>query len=234
MLIARDIRLALLISGLWHSTFPTRPSPLDLPHSTFPTRNSPCPMEPIENRVAQSEITVYNLEDLWDNRSVTEFDIAPFLTDGLMLQEKPFREAVKAHDWSQYDDEHVAVHCTTDAIVPTWGYMLLASKLKGIAASVAFGDAEDLRRDYYVRALEAEDWSQFENKPVVIKGCGGDTVPDVAYLIATQKLQGVASKLMYGEPCSSVPLWRRPKKQKPRPEAASVGVAKPDLPSPGA
>jgi hypothetical protein len=190
-------------------------------------------MEPVENRVAQSEITVYNLEDLWDNRPITELDIAPFLTDGLMLQEKPFRNDVKAHDWSQYADQHVAIHCTTDAIVPTWGYMLLASKLEGIAASVAFGDADALRRDHYVRALNAEDWSQFQDKPVVIKGCGGDTVPEVAYLIATQKLQGVARKLLYGEPCSSVPLWRRPQKERPEP-ASAVGVTKPDLPSPGA
>jgi hypothetical protein len=189
-------------------------------------------MEPIENRVAQSEIVVYNLDELWDNRPITELDIAPFLTDGLMLQEKPFRNDVKAHDWSRYEDEHVAIHCSTDAIVPTWGYMLLASKLEGIAASVAFGDADALRRDHYIRALEAEDWSQFQDKPVVIKGCGGDTVPEVAYLIATQKLQGVARKLLYGEPCSSVPLWRRP--QKERPQAAAVGVTKPNLPSPSA
>ena len=190
-------------------------------------------MEPIENRVAQSDITVYNLDDLWDNRSVTELDIAPFLTEGLMLQEKPFRAAVKEHDWSQYADQHVAISCSTDAIVPTWGYMLLASKLEDVAASVAFGTADDLRRDHYVRALEDEDWSQFEGKPVVIKGCGGDTVPTVAYLLATQKLQGVARKLLYGEPCSSVPLWRQPKKKK-KPKASAVGVTKPDLPSPNA
>jgi hypothetical protein len=188
-------------------------------------------METIENRVAQSEIAVFNLEDLWDNRPIVEFDIAPFLTDGLMLQEKPFREDVKAHDWSQYADEHVAVYCSTDAIVPTWGYMLIASTLEGVAQSVAFGREDDLLRDYFVRALEHTDFADYDDRPVVIKGCGSNVVPEVAYLIATQKLQAHASKLMYGEPCSSVPLWRRPKEDKP--DADAVGVKKPDLPTPG-
>jgi hypothetical protein len=190
-------------------------------------------MESLENRVAQSEIVVYNLAELWDERPITELDIAPFLVEGLMLKEEPFRNDVKAHDWSQYDSHHVALYCSTDAIVPTWGYMLIASKLEGVAASVTFGREDDVLRDYYVRALEAQDWAPFEDRPVVIKGCGGDTVPQVAYLIATQKLQGVARKLMYGEPCSSVPLWRRPKEDTEKPDAKAVGVKKPDLPSPG-
>ena len=185
----------------------------------------------LTNRVAESEITVYNLADLWDDAPVDELDIEPFLVQGLMLKEEPFREDVKAYDFSQHAGHHVAIHCSTDAIVPTWGYMLLASKLEGIARSVTFGHEDDLIRDYYIRALEDEDWSAYADKPVVIKGCGGDTVPDVAYLIATQKLQGVARKLMYGEPCSSVPLWRRPqKKKKP---AASAKAVSANLPTPG-
>ncbi len=190
-------------------------------------------MEALENRVAQSEIAVYNLADLWNEQPITEVDIAPFLVEGLMLKEEPFREDVKAHDWAQYEDHHVALYCSTDAIVPTWGYMLIASKLDGVAASVTFGREDDVLRDYYVRALETQDWSAYEDRPVVIKGCGGDTVPDVAYLIATQKLQSVARKLMYGEPCSSVPIWRRPQKDPEGPDAKAVGVKKPDLPSPG-
>ncbi|PEN12252.1 hypothetical protein CRI94_14530 [Longibacter salinarum] len=189
-------------------------------------------MEPITNRVAESEIAVFNLDNLWDDRTVTELDLSPFLVKGLMLKEKPFREDVREHDWSQYDDQHVAVYCSTDAIVPTWGYMLIASKLEGIAASVSFGREDDLVRDYYVRALDAQDWSDYEDRPVVIKGCGSDRVPEVAYLIATQKLQGVGRKLMYGEPCSSVPLWRKQKPQKEKPAAKATGVKKPDLPSP--
>lgn len=191
-------------------------------------------MESLENRVAQSDITVYNLDELWDEQPVTELDIASFLVEGLMLKEEPFRADVKAHDWSQYDDHHVALYCSTDAIVPTWGYMLIASKLDGIARSVTFGREDDAIRDHFVCALEQEDWSAYADKPVVIKGCGSDRVPTVAYLIATQKLQGVARKLMFGEPCSSVPLWRRPQPKQETPSTNAVGVKKPDLPTPSA
>lgn len=191
-------------------------------------------METLENSVADSEIEVFNLADLWDDRPVTEFDIRPFLEEGLMLKEKPFREAVSEHDWDQYEDEHVALYCSTDAIVPTWAYMLIASKLKDVAASTTFGRADDLRREYYVRALNDVDWSAFEDRPIVIKGCGSDVVPEMAYVMATQKLQEVARKLMYGEPCSSVPLWRRPQEDtSPEEEAEAVGVDA-DLPTSGA
>ncbi|MEM1044304.1 MAG: DUF2480 family protein [Bacteroidota bacterium] len=188
------------------------------------------------NRVAQSDITTYNLEELWDGKPVVEFDLAPHLVEGLVLREVPFREAMKAHDWSQYDDHHVAVFCSTDAIVPTWAAMLVASKLEGVAASVAHGRKADLVRDRFTRALDAEDWAQFEGKPVVIKGCGSAIVPANAYLIATQKLQGVAKKLMYGEPCSSVPLWRKPKAVASKPAAAAkpAGMKPVGLPRPAA
>ena len=187
----------------------------------LPSRN-PKLMEPIVNRVAESDIVVYNLEDLWDGKPVVEFDLAPHLIEGLVLREKPFREAMKAHDWTQYEGQHVAVFCSTDAIIPTWAAMLVASKLVGRAASVASGRAADLIRDHFTRALDAEDWSRFADGTVVIKGCGSKVVPANAYLIATQRLQGVAGKLMYGEPCSSVPLWRKPKAA-----SAPVGAAKP-------
>ena len=191
-------------------------------------------MEPIENRVAQGEIEVYNLADLWDDAHIPELDISTFLVEGLMLKEEEFRDAVEEHDWSQYKDEHVALYCSTDAIVPTWGYMLIASELHGTTRSTTIGRTDDLLREYYTEALANEDWSAYEDKPVVIKGCGDDEVPEMAYVHATQKLQEVARKLMYGEPCSSVPLWRRPKEDKPKPDADAVGVKKPDLPSPGA
>jgi hypothetical protein len=171
-------------------------------------------MEPIRNRVAESEIEVYNLEKLWDGREIIELDLEPFLVEGLVLREIPFREAVKEHDWQQYQDKHVAVFCSTDAIIPTWAYMLIASRVAKIAASIALGRTADLLRDHFTRALEEEDWSRFEDKPVVIKGCGSRVVPPNAYLLATRKLQDVAGKLMYGEPCSSVPLWRKPKSPK--------------------
>ena len=134
-------------------------------------------MEPIVNRVAQSDIEVFNLEALWDKREVVEFDIEPFLVEGLILREVPFRDAVKNTDWSQYADRHVAVFCSTDAIIPTWAFMLIASRLDGIAQSVGFGRKEDLIRDYFNRELEAIDWSRYEGKPDVVKGCATRVVP---------------------------------------------------------
>jgi len=191
-------------------------------------------MEPIVNRVAESDVVVYNLEDLWDEKPVVELDLAPFLYKGLVLREKEFRAAVKEHDWQQYRDAHVAVFCSTDAIIPTWAPMLVATKLEGVARSVAYGRKEDLVRDHFVRALEREDWSQYADQIVVVKGCASKIVPTDAYLLATQKLQGVARKLMYGEPCSSVPLWRKPAA---RPEAGGaarpVGAVKPVIPVTG-
>lgn len=168
-------------------------------------------MEPIINRVAESDIEVYDLAALWGERQVVELDIAPFLFQELILREKEFRAHIKAHDWSAYAGVHVAVFCSADAIIPLWAYMLIAARLKPHAASVGFGRAADVVRDFYVRALDEEDWAQYTDKIVVVKGCGNKVVPVDAYMIATQKLQEVARKLMYGEPCSSVPLWRRPK-----------------------
>ncbi len=168
-------------------------------------------MEPIVNRVAESDIEVFDLSAIWGDSKVVEFDLAPFLFQGLILKEKDFRQSMKDQDWSEFAGAHVAVHCSIDAIIPTWAYMLVAARLKDYAATVGFGTPAELIRDYFVRALDDFDWSIYQEKIVVIKGCGNHVVPMDAYLIATQKLQDVARKLMYGEPCSSVPLWRRPK-----------------------
>ncbi|SHK21324.1 DUF2480 family protein [Rhodothermus profundi] len=184
-------------------------------------------MEPIVNRVAQSDIVVYNLEALWDGHPIVELDLAPFLEEGLILREKPFRQQVQAHDWSQYADQHVAIYCSTEAIVPIWAYMLVATRLHGIARSVAFGRRDDLLRNYFVRALEREDWSAYRDRIVVVKGCASRVVPVDAYVQAVHHLQQVARKVMYGEPCSSVPLWRRPEARS-QPTARAVRPALPD------
>lgn len=171
------------------------------------------------NRVAESDITTLDLAALAEGVETVTFDLAPFLHRGLVLRERDFRQSVKDHDWSQYAGQHVAVTCSADAIVPTWAYMLVTAKLTGVATSVGEGTEASVRRDHFVRAMEAHDWSQYAGKPVVIKGCGNDTVPVDAFLLATQKLQAVAKKLMYGEPCSSVPVWRQP------PAAPPAGAA---------
>lgn len=181
-------------------------------------------MEPIINRVDESDITVFNLEELWDEQPVVELDIERFLFEGLVVREKDFRAKVREHEWSLYEGKHVAVYCSADAIVPTWSYMLIASKLEGAARSVALGREADLVRDHFVRALEKVDWSAYDGIPVVIKGCGSRRVPPSAYLLATLKLQAVAGKIMYGEPCSSVPLWRRARASAERPAAAKPAV----------
>ena len=186
----------------------------------------------IVNRVAQSDLVTFNLEDLWDQRPVAEFDLAPFLFREMVLREKDFRASMKAFDWAQYADSHVAVFCSADAIIPTWAWMLVASKLEPVARSVALGRREDLIRERFARALESLDWSRYEGKPVVVKGCGSDVVPPAAYLLATTKLQQVAAKLMYGEACSSVPLWRKPRTAPATLPATLPDAGKPQPPVP--
>jgi len=166
-------------------------------------------MEPIVNRVAESEIEVLNLEALWDGGEVEEFDLAPLLHLGLVLREKEFRHAVSEYDWAQFKGRHVALYCSTEAIVPTWAYMYLVTRLEGIAETVVVGRREDLLRDFFVLRLNEFDWSIYEDRMVVVKGCASDVVPPDAYLIATRELQRRARKIMYGEPCSAVPIWRR-------------------------
>ena len=193
----------------------------------------------LTNRVAQSGILVYNLEDHLvgadgEMQEAADVDLAPWLHRGLVLREKPFREAVEAHDWSAYAGQHVGIFCSADAIVPTWAYMLVATRLREHAVSVGFGSKEDAIRDYFTRALAAEDWAPYEGRIVVVKGCGSRLVPTGAYVQATLALQGVAKKLMYGEPCSAVPLWRAPKPARPAVAAAtkSAGIARPALATP--
>ncbi len=164
----------------------------------------------IVNRVAQSGIEVYNLEKLWDGAPVLELDLTPFLEQGLLLREKPFRAKVAAHDWAMYQDAHVAVYCSTEALIPAWAYMLVASRLHE-ARSVGLGTPEEIVRNWFERELADEDWSRYSDRIVVVKGCGSGIVPESAYVTAIQRLMRVARKVMYGEPCSNIPLWRRPK-----------------------
>ncbi|GAB5536431.1 MAG: DUF2480 family protein [Rubricoccaceae bacterium] len=169
------------------------------------------------NRVAESAIETLDLAAFVE--PIAAFDLAPLLYKGLVLREREFRQALKETDWRAYADQHVAVFCSTDALIPTWAYMLVASKLDGIASSVGAGTEADVRRDRLARALETHDWSVYADKPIVLKGCGNDLVSPDAFIRATTALKGVASKLMYGEPCSSVPVWRKPKAASSTPRA---------------
>jgi hypothetical protein len=164
----------------------------------------------IVNRVAESAIETLDLAAFAEPDAVVPFDLAPYLHMGLVLRERDFRDEMKAYDWSAYTDRHVAVFCSADALVPTWAFMLVAARLHGVAASTTAARPEEVRRARFARALDAHDWSAYAGKPVVLKGCGSDAVPLDGYVRATQALQAVASKVMYGEACSSVPVWRRP------------------------
>jgi len=175
---------------------------------TLPTS---APEAVIRNRVAESPIEVFNLEELWGRAALRVFDLAAFLDKGFILREKAFRDAARTYDWTQYEGAHVALQCSTDAIIPPWAWMLVASKASSAALSATVGDELSVRTAVFTRLLAGFDWSRYEDRIVVIKGCGSRNVPESAYAEATVRLMGVARKIMYGEPCSSVPIWRRPK-----------------------
>ena len=151
----------------------------------------------------------FDLEDLYPDGERVSIDIKDWLHEGLILREKEFRKNVAEHDWSQYKNTYIAITCSTDAIVPGWAYMLIASKLAPYAKKVIYGDLETLETAIYQQLLDAFDFSIFEGKPVIIKGCSNKPVPQNAYLFATAMIQKVAKSVMYGEACSAVPIYKR-------------------------
>jgi hypothetical protein len=165
--------------------------------------------ENIVNKVAQSGLTTLDLADFYPQGDRVLYDIKENLFHGLMLREKDFREFIKEHDWTQYQDKHVAITCSADAIVPTWAYMLLSNKLSGYAKTVIFGDLETLETVLFDRAMEDLDLNKYLDQRVVLKGCGDIPVPVSAYVELTARLTKVAKSIMYGEPCSTVPIFKR-------------------------
>ena len=165
--------------------------------------------ENIINKVAQSGLVTLDPAQFYAPGERVVYDIKDNLFHGLMLREKDFREFVKTHDWAQYQDKNVAITCTADAIVPAWAYMLLANRLAPYARQVVFGDAEVLETVLFVKEVAALDVEQYRDQRVVIKGCGDVPVPVSAYVELTQKLTPVAKSLMFGEPCSTVPIYKR-------------------------
>lgn len=168
--------------------------------------------EEIINRVAQSKLVTFNLEDYYPEGERMVFDISEWLHEGFVLREKDFRSRVQEHDWSRYQGAHIALGCSTDAIVPGWAYMLINSHLLPYAGKVVIGDLEDLESHLYQEVIANLDVSALKDKPVIIKGCSRKPVPKNAYLFLMEKLQPVVKSLMYGEACSSVPLYKQPKK----------------------
>lgn len=165
--------------------------------------------EEIVNRVAQSQLLTLDLEDYYPEGKRVVLDIKDWLHEGFILREKEFRNHVDKHNWEQYKDSFVALNCSTEAIVPGWANMLLASKLQPFAKKVVVGDLEQLETAIYQATIEDIDVSPFQDKPVIIKGCANKPVPPNAYLWITSKIQTVAKSVMYGEACSSVPLYKK-------------------------
>lgn len=165
--------------------------------------------EEIENKVALSGLLTINLEDLIDESPNVLIDIKDQLYMGLMLKEKEFREFIKTHDWPQYKGANVAITCSADAIIPTWAYMLVANKLSGVAKNVIYGNMDILQQALFNEKLKSMDLSIYKDQRVVVKGCSDKPVPTGAYVAITALLTPLVKTLMFGEPCSTVPIYKR-------------------------
>ena len=165
----------------------------------------------IVNRVANSSLVTLNLEELFPTGEQAEVDLKDLLFQHLILREKDLREFIKIHEWRQYVHKNVAVFCSADAIIPTWAYMLISIALQPYAKLIVFGNREVLTMRLFKDALDHVDWEKFRDAKVVIKGCSDVHVPESAYVEAAARLRPVAASILYGEPCSTVPLYKRPK-----------------------
>lgn len=163
------------------------------------------------NRVANSGLVTIDLEEFYPAGEVVGFDLKDHLFMGMILKEKDFREALKTHDWAQYAGKNLAVHCSADAIIPLWAYMLVASYAAATARDVVLGTPEQFAEIAYLKKLATLDPNDYAGKRLVIKGCSDKPVPASAYLEITRRLQPVAQSIMFGEPCSTVPVYKKAK-----------------------
>lgn len=165
--------------------------------------------ETFVNKVAESGIITFNLEEYYPKEEVTVFDLKDYLFMGLILKEKDFRAALLQVSWQQYADKSVAITCSADAIIPVWAYMLVASYLQPFAKHVATGTKEQIINQLILSNLSAINGEDYTDKRVVIKGCGDIQIPESAYVAITNKLRAFAKSIMYGEPCSTVPVYKK-------------------------
>lgn len=166
-------------------------------------------MDEIINKVANSSLEVFDLEEYYPMGIRVQIDISQWLLEGFILKEKEFREHLKQHDWTKYQDHFVAVFCSTEAIVPTWASILVSVHLAPFAKKIIEGNLQDLETLLYQEILPKIDYSKYENKSVIIKGCSKKPVPISAYVAVAQFLQPYAKSIMYGEACSAVPLYKK-------------------------
>ena len=163
----------------------------------------------IINKVAQSGLITLDIEKFFPSEEVVFFDLKNYLFMDLILKEKEYREALKNINWKQFEGKNVAIGCTTDAIIPLWAYMLAVSYLKEFAADIVFGDEDQLINTLLLKNIQKIDAKEFEGKRVVVKGCGDKKIPEAAYVEITKILYPVAKSIMFGEPCSTVPIFKR-------------------------
>lgn len=168
-------------------------------------------MNEIINKVANSALEVFDLEDYYPSGIRTQIDIAQWLEEGFLLKEKNFREAIKSHEWSNYHNHFVAIYCSTDAVLPAWATILVTVHLQPFAQKIILGKKEEIDTFLYHEILNQIDYSIYKDKPVILKGCSKKPVPETAYVLAVQKLQTVAKSVMFGEACSAVPLYKSKK-----------------------
>lgn len=165
----------------------------------------------IINRVANSKLITLDLEDYYPEGDRIRLDIEKWLYQGIILKEKDFRASVDSHDWEQYNGKYVAVMCSSDAIIPSWAYLLISVSLGPYSRKFVVGDLELLENMIFQDVIEAIDMDQFEGVPVIVKGCSNKHIPESAYALLTKRLLPKVSSLMFGEACSSVPLYKKKK-----------------------
>lgn len=165
--------------------------------------------ETIVNKVAESGLITLDLEMFYPKGEIVTFDLKDFLFMGLILKEKDFRAALLAQDWEVYRDKYVAVTCSADAIIPMWAYMLVSSYLQPVAKDLVVGDEKTLLNTLFVKTLAQFNGEEYLDKRVVVKGCGDTPIPETAFLEITNKLRPFAKSIMYGEPCSTVPVYKK-------------------------
>ncbi|MCG2589439.1 DUF2480 family protein [Rhodohalobacter sulfatireducens] len=166
-------------------------------------------MSEIVNKIKQSKLETIDLEKLAADVKVYELDLKDFLFKEMILKEAEFREKMEAHDWSQYEDGYLTVYCSTDAIIPKWAYMLVVQHAKDHTKDVLSGTKREALSQIFRQKMDQTDWQQYEDRFVLLKGCSKMDVPPDVYMYATKKLMPHVKKLMYGEACSNVPIYRK-------------------------
>lgn len=165
----------------------------------------------IINRVANSSLKTINLEDFYPSEKRTVIDIKPWLFNEFILKEKDFRNSLKKHNWAQYKNQYITLTCSTNAIIPSWAYMLIATYLTPFAKKTIVGNLQELENAIFQDILNNFNYKAYQNLPVIIKGCANKPIPETAYIQLIKNLQPIAKSIMFGEACSSVPLFKAAK-----------------------